>query len=798
MKEDNSKKRIKTILISSLVIYIFLLFYLLHVLHVSQITRKDFIVSLSIGAENMFSAPLSIFPFNGPVLTWIMIYTLIFILLMVFLYVSMNLRKHDDLETIAGDAHWMNKKEMSQYNLKRVEPVGKPEMSLYDNAIVSNKIFLGMDTRKTKCTLNVLIIGGTGTGKSFRVIGPNIMQHNCSMIITDPSGNLYKEYGSFLEYYGYKVKCFNLSDMRKSNHYNPFNYIHSDKDVEILVNTLITNTTAPGKGGDEFWTKSETALFCARSSYLYHYRPKEEQTFSQVLALINAGNIDENNSATQSTLDLIFEDLRKKHPDCFAITQYDTFRLATGKTLKSILISAGVRLQSFALEDVRIITESDDIALDYIADEKTAIFVIIPTDNKTFNYLAGLMYSQLFTGLYSYAETTATYGYLVMNSDNEVVKTYRATGIHDEEEARVQAENFIELAKSAKVVKNENFVSVRGDKKKDFWEIRADNGNGQLLAFRGDKSLAEEALQKIQNGYVMQNSKQSNNGQRCPIHVRFLLDEFSNTGKIPDFTEKISTIRKYEISTTIILQSLKQLENSYEKEWDVITANCDTTAYLGGGADEKTIEWFVKLLGKKTVRGKNETFNGKSGGSESYQRQGLDLISVSQLRTLPENKCVVVPRSFAPWFGDMYDTPHHPEWKLLQSLPAYEYSANKYSYLLKATQEKKQNIIEENIEETENEIVTESKTDALYRISQNEQEIIKSESVNANLDASGNKKIGDITTIDPMDEDISIIDIISNIASDDVSSESISDDEMAEMIEFYYGEDMAFSVKPMA
>lgn len=796
--EIDTTKRIKKTIIIGIIIFVILVFYLIHVACVVG-GKIDLISALPLGLTHMFSSPSDIFPLPSIAGTYVLICGVIYALVWGFIIVSQNLRKHDDLDTIAGDAKWMDKKELIKYNTERAEPLGKPVATGYNNAIVSNDIKLSMNAEATNCTINILVIGGTGTGKSFRVIGPNILQRNCSMIITDPSGGLYKQYGSYLEYYGYKVKCFNLSNMDQSNHYNPFNYIHSDKDVEILVNTLITNTTDPNKsGGDEFWTKSETALLCALISYLYNYRPKEEQTFSMVKNLINAGNIDENNSATQSPLDLIFEKLKQEHPDCFAMAQYETFRLAAGKTLKSILISCGVRLQAFDLEDVRTLTDRDDIALDYIGDEKTAIFVIIPTGDNTFNFLAGLMYSQLFTGLYTYCETNAEFGYLVKDADDEVVRTYRAGNKKETEMAKNAAIDFIKKARGASVVKNEKF-SVEGKKKKEFWEIRADKGTGELLGFRGTKELAEQALAAIQNGSVVQNSTQSNHGQRCPIHVRFLLDEFSNTGKIPTFTQKLSTIRKYEISTTIILQSLKQLENLYEKEWDVITGNCDTTVYLGGGADEKTCEWIVKLLGKKTVRTKSDNYS-KGGGSEGFQYQSIDLISISQLRTLPKGKCVVIPRSVNPVYGNMYDTPHHPEWKKLLSLPSYEYSGEKYSYILNETKGVK--TAKDVLSKQKSDIIDkETLNDSTYRNSQNRNSRQQAEEININMDAGGSQKISDITEVDVLKtikETSGKIKELLDASDVSSSTEKIASEDIEDMVEFIYGEDIAYSIRPMA
>ena len=232
----------------------------------------------------------------------------------------------------------------------------------YNDKVVLNNINLEIADGET-----LAIIGGSGSGKSYNFVGPNLMQANCSYVVTDPSGGLFKEYGHFFERQGYHVKCFNLSRMSEGNHYNPFHYIHSDKDVEILVTTLISNTTPPDKsGGDPFWEKSETALLVALIAYLYHYCDEEMQNFSSVMKLMRAADSDENDSSQKSQLDYIFDGIENEDPNSFAVKQYKTFKMGAGKTLKGILISCAVRLQAFDLEDVATLTDSDDIELDNV------------------------------------------------------------------------------------------------------------------------------------------------------------------------------------------------------------------------------------------------------------------------------------------------------------------------------------------------------------------------------------------------------------------------------------------------
>lgn len=748
MKSKKNKKAKLQIAIIVAICYLILAFFMFHAGYLMEEERLDLVSAVTYAFGRMVTRPFDLAPFPTNALLALFVITALGLLFVFMSISSAKSKKHDDLSTIAGDAKLMSEKELDDYNRKKTEPFGKPYAEGRNNDIMSDDIALSIQASKTNVTRNTLCIGGNGTGKSFRLVGPNILQRNSSMVITDPSGGLYKSYAPFLEYYGYTVKLFNLDRMEQSCHYNPFNYIHSDKDIEILVTMLIANTSSPQKGGDDFWEKCEIALLCALIAYLFHYRPKECQNFSTVKDLIRIGGVDENDSSAESPLDTLFKPLRTEHPDCFALTQYDTFRLGAGKTLKSILISCGVRLQAFDLEDVRRLTDSDNIELDKIADEKTALFVQIPTGENTFGFLAGLMYSQLFTQLYRYCENTAEYGYVVLDDENEVVKTFRANNRADMKNAEKQAQEYIKLYDNAVIVQNQKLTSVDTEgKTSEFWEIRAENENGQILAFRGSKELAEQTVLSVKKGTVLANAKRGNDGQRCPIHVKFILDEFANTGKIPDFCQKISTIRKYEISTTIILQSLKQIQNMYEKEWDVITANCDTLIYLGGGADDATTKWLSGILGDTTVIDKTDSFS-KSGGSSNISRKSQKLFSQSRLRTMDRQYCVVIPRSENPCFGKMYDTPHHPEWKLAKSLPLYEFSKEKYLYI-------KNNLTDaydKTPEDTEMPITVkeETKEEKAHREEENGKAKQRSQETQNNVDVEGEKKT---SSTDPLSSD---------------------------------------------
>ncbi len=243
---------------------------------------------------------------------------------------------------------------------------------------------------------NVLIVGGSGSGKTRFWLKPNLLQMHSSYVVTDPKGSIVIECGNALLKYGYRIKIFNTINFKKSQHYNPFAYIHSEKDILKLVTTLITNTKGEGKGGDDFWVKAETLLYTALIGYIHYEVPVEEQNFATLIEFINAMEVREDDEDFENPVDLMFKELKKKKPDHFAVRQYAKYKLAAGKTAKSINISAGARLAPFDIEELREITAYDELELDTLGDQKTALFLIMSDTDGTFNFLISMIYSQLF------------------------------------------------------------------------------------------------------------------------------------------------------------------------------------------------------------------------------------------------------------------------------------------------------------------------------------------------------------------------------------------------------------------
>lgn len=289
-----------------------------------------------------------------------------------------------------GSARWGTSKD--------IEPFMAPKFE--DNVILTKTERLMMSNRPKNPSnarnKNVLIVGGSGSGKTRFWLKPNLLQMHSSYVVTDPKGSIVIECGNALLKNNYNIKIFNTINFKKSMHYNPMAYIHSEKDILKLVTTLIANTKGDGKAGDEFWTKAETLLYCALIGYIHYEAPVEEQNFSTLIEFLNAMEVREDDEEFQNPVDMMFEALEKKKPDHFAVRQYKKYKLAAGKTAKSILISCGARLAPFDIQEVRDVTAYDELQLDTLGDKKTALFLIMSDTDSTFNFLISMIYTQLF------------------------------------------------------------------------------------------------------------------------------------------------------------------------------------------------------------------------------------------------------------------------------------------------------------------------------------------------------------------------------------------------------------------
>ena len=536
--------------------------------------------SLALEAVNhLVFHPFLFFPFDTAYLAYGMLIGLIAPLMIQTEY----LRRRDLRPAIEnGSAKW--NENLNDYQKRYVSMplvgTGSPNM------IFAQQLYLSMDTRKTLRNNNVMVIGGSGTGKSRFFVMPNLLQANCSFVVTDPSGELLETMGAFLEAEGYEIRVFNLVQMEHSDAYNPFSYINKQEDVLVMVDALIKNTTPSGsRSSDPFWEKAETALLTAICFYVLT-QGKAIHNFASVMYFLRQAAAEEGET---STLDKVFEAFAKTNPDHIAVTSYAVYKSAGGgKTAQSILISCQTRLQMFNLDAVQALTSTDTLDLGSIGDKKVALFCITPTGNTTFNFLVSMMYTQLFETLYHHAETECP-------------------------------------------------------------------------------------------------------GKRLKYPVRFMLDEFANIGTIPNFCQKLATMRKYEISCSIVLQALSQIKSLYKDEWDVLIANCDSLLFLGC-QDSTTLEFISKSLGKETIRTMSSSRSfGRSGGSSvSYNKTGRELMTPDELRTMDNKHCIYFLRGLDPFFARKYDLKSHPNFSRCAAGggPSYDVAQEKHTPNWRQTDDK--------------------------------------------------------------------------------------------------------------
>ena len=323
----------------------------------------------------------------------ILIFTLIYAIgVMVYLSTMKNYRRTVEY----GSAKWANALNVNRKYASK---------NYLENKLLSQNVRIGLNGKIHRRNLNTIVIGGSGAGKTRFYCKPNIMQCNTSFVVLDPKGEILRSEGYMLEKEGYVIKVIDLIDMPKSHGYNPFHYIQSDKDILKLITNLIRNTTPKGSQSmDPFWEKSETALLEALMLYLYHYAPEDEQNFTMVMEMLTYAEVKEDDEEYESPLDELFYSLRKTDPQSLALKQYEIYRSGATKTIQSILISVGVRLAAFNLDSMASLTRFDELELDKIGERKTALFAVIPDNDSTFNFLVGMLYTQLFQMLYYQAD----------------------------------------------------------------------------------------------------------------------------------------------------------------------------------------------------------------------------------------------------------------------------------------------------------------------------------------------------------------------------------------------------------
>ena len=445
-----------------------------------------------------------------------------------------------------------------------IKPFVDPKFE--NNVILTGTEFLTMNTRPKNPAnarnLNACVIGSSGSGKTRFWLTPQLLQAHSSYVVVDPKGGTLSQCGHFLQRKkGYKIKVFNSIDFSKSMHYNPMSYIKTESDVLKFVNALIANTKGDGKEGDEFWTKAETLLYCALVAYIVFEGPEEERNMNTLVEMINSMEVREDDENFKNAVDYMFDGLAKRNPQHFAVRQYAKYKLASGKTAKSILISCGARLAPFDIAELREIMSYDELELDKLGDEKTALFFLISDTDSTYNFIVALAFSQMFN----------------------------------------------------------------------------------LLCERAD------------NKY----------GGRLPHHVRVLWDEAANTGQVPGLEKIVAVIRSREVSLTLFYQAMSQCKALYKDNAETIMGNMDSIVFLGGREASTLKDISENWLGKATIS--MQTDSRTRGQSESYglntQRLGRELLTTSEITTMPGNKCLLQLRGLPPFFSPKYDLKQHPNYR---------------------------------------------------------------------------------------------------------------------------------------
>ena len=469
-------------------------------------------------------------------------------------YKSKNAKKYRRDEEY-GSARWGTEKD--------IKPFVDPKFE--NNVILTGTELLTINTRPKNPAnarnLNACVIGSSGSGKTRFWLTPQLLQAHSSYVCVDPKGGVLGQVGHFLQQRGYKIKVFNSIDFSKSMHYNPLAYIKNEEDILKFVNALISNTKGEGKEGDPFWTKAETLLYCALLGYIIFEGSEEERNMNTLVDMISGMEVKEDDEDFLNAVDYMFKGLEQRKPDCFAVKQYKKYKLASGKTAKSILISCGSRLAPFDIPQLREIMSYDELELDRMGDRRTATFFCISDTDSTYNFLVALAFSQMFNLLCE-----------------------RADNVH---------------------------------------------------------------------------------GGRLPHHVRVLWDEAANTGQLPNLEKLVAVIRSREVSLTLFYQQLAQCRAIYDKNAETILGNMDSVVFLGGRESSTIKEISENWLGKATIS--MQTDGRTRGQSESYnqnnQRLGRELMTPSELATMPGDRCILQLRGLPPFYSKKYDLKQHPNYK---------------------------------------------------------------------------------------------------------------------------------------
>jgi len=629
---------------------------------------------------------------------YLLIYLFIYISIILLTYIVMDRNKNKSSKKDG----WTQFQNIDKFNKDFAYPKGAevpedtPEGERegdYEpgNMIISDRVRYDLEPKGTNTYSCALIVGATGSGKSFTYVKPNILQMNSSYVVTDPKGELTRDTGKALLDHGYDVRVFNVAEPEFSCRYNPFQYIRSEEGVTTMVNVFLDNTNDPNasSGNDPFFALAEKNFYLAIFFYIYTvYKDQpEKQTFKTVYEMYQSAdeqevNMKKGEPAPENEFDKKFKELAKTDPTNPALGYYATFKKGSPKTKQSILISAGVRLWFMSVTSIANLLADDDLHLETIGDRKSALFVIIPTEKKTFNFLSAMLFTQLFETLYYVGNTLNEKSWLLTKGNCVALRSepfIMGTPSADTTKAElIKRQNEYALAE----IEDDNELMLTDPVLKRHFETPNEQGiipwpKVRLVLKEGnEKRVLEEfnsrrAAEIVKDAAINGKIIQGNKTLTC--HVRFMLDEFFNIGKIPDFDMKLATFRSLRISADIIVQSVAQLKEMYEDRHGKIMSNCSITILLGAN-DLDDCKLFSDLIGQTTVRSESINIDnkgliqGSSGGSISDNAQML--LRPEQIRSMDKNQCLVLVNTCNPIRDKKYDATKHKRWK--ESLDSHD------------------------------------------------------------------------------------------------------------------------------
>ncbi len=630
-------------------------------------------------------------------------------------------RLHSDLNTGKGSTMWADYKDLLTRFADYVDEAKKKGADkAKSNVILSKHMFATTNTKKHKRALNTLVLGASGSGKSRYVLKPNLLQLNTSYVITDPKGEILLACGEALRRNGYTIKILDVDALTRnepirSDSYNPMKYCKSEGDIKKIVKAFITNTdTSNGQGkSDPFWEESMSEFLCSCIAFLttgpegsdvpYAQIPEVtggvtyEPCFANLCELTRMANakwvpdcgIDllegvklgdgKNNTANASKLAAIFENIRQYEsnrqnlpPDMivkpYALREWENFRIAPEKTSTTVLMVVAVRLGPFNIQQVRDLTSTDTLDLENFAKQKTALFLKMPATDRTYNFLLSFCYTQLFDILYRFGEQKMTGSKILRLPDGDFVKYYSKEEWENNRETK-EVDNDIKALKDCHIVHNTSRPDQKGHRKDpktkkkvavtihdDWYEIYDANDN--LITMRPTKDLADKFVSAIKKAELT-----DGHAPALPIHIRMLIDEFPNIGEIPEYKEKLATVRGYEISCMTICQTITQLKGMYEKDYQVIDANSPFLIFLGGDENDNN-EYLSKKMGDSTVKFYSQSIDSKKGGSASYQIDTRQIMKPEEIGRMDWSQELVLIYGEQPLQDDKYEYTEHPNYKL--------------------------------------------------------------------------------------------------------------------------------------